>query len=192
MRTIHFAAATALALASAPASAEPYVLDKSHAVISFTVDHLGFSSTKGVFQEFDAEISFDPEAVEDSSVRFVIQAASVNTFWPARDKHIRDADFLHVEEYPEIVFVSTKITPAGGETAKIEGDLTIRGETRPMVFEATLNKIGPSPFDPSKTIAGFDITGVIDRTDFGINYAAPAVGTEIPVTISLEMSPASS
>ncbi len=183
------AAAAAIALAG-PAAAEPYVLDKSHAHVKFSVDHLGFSATQGVFREFDAEIDFDPENVEAAEVRFVIQAASVDTFWEARDKHIRNADFLNVAEYPEIVFASTKVVQTGEETAEITGDLTIRDVTKEVTFQATLNKIGPSPFDPDKQVAGFRAVGQIDRTEFGIDYAAPAVGAIIPVEIHLEMSPA--
>ena len=114
------AAALGLVLAGpALAEPEPYVVDKSHAFVTFTVDHLGFSEVQGMFQEFDADIRLDPEAVETSSVRFVIDAASINTFWPERDKHIRGEDFLHVAEYPEIVFESTDITPTGGDTADV-------------------------------------------------------------------------
>src|SRR6056297_2273735 len=105
-RSLVVPAALAGLFLAIPAAAQPYVLDKSHAVISFTVDHLGFSDVKGVFQEFDAEIQLDPDAVENSSVRFVIDAASVNTFWPKRDEHIRGEDFLNVDAYPNIVFES--------------------------------------------------------------------------------------
>ena len=190
-RSLVVPAALAGLFLAIPAAAQPYVLDKSHAVISFTVDHLGFSDVKGVFQEFDAEIELDPDAVENSSVRFVIDAASVNTFWPKRDEHIRGEDFLNVDAYPNIVFESTEITPTGGDTADVRGNLTIRDMTREVTFQAELNKMGPSPFDPDKTIAGFTVAGEIDRTEFGVDYAAPAVGAVIPVTISLEMSPAS-
>ncbi|MEL6219402.1 MAG: YceI family protein [Pseudomonadota bacterium] len=185
------AAALALAVATAgSAVAEPYVLDKSHAHVKFSVDHLGFSLTHGQFREFDAEIDFDPEAVETSSVRFVIEAASVDTFWAKRDEHIRSKDFFDVENHPQITFASTAITPTGAETADITGNLTIRGVTQEVTLAATLNKLGPSPFNPEKTVAGFAVTGEIDRTTFGITYAAPAVGTIIPVEIHLEMSPA--
>jgi len=176
---------------AAPALAEPSVLDKSHAHVTFTVDHLGFSKVAGQFREFDAEIDFDPDAVENTQLRFVIQAASIDTFWTKRDEHIRGSDFLDVENHPEIVFEATSVTPTGADTADVTGDLTIRGVTEEVNFEATLNKMGPSPFDATKTIAGFTVTGEIDRTAFGVTYAAPAVGTIIPVEIHLEMSPAS-
>ncbi|MEL6266716.1 MAG: YceI family protein [Pseudomonadota bacterium] len=183
------AVAAPLALAL-PATAAEQALDKSHTTISFEVSHLGFSTTHGVFREMDADIEFDPEAVEETSVRFVVQAASIDTFWAKRDEHLRNADFFNVEEYPTIEFVSTEVTPTGSDTATVEGDLTILGVTKPVSFEATLNKLGPSPFNPDKQVAGFTVTGEIDRTEFGMTYGAPAVGAVIPIRVDLEISPA--
>ena len=191
MRLSAIALSAALSLAAlSPAAAAPYVLDKSHAHIKFSVDHLGFSTTHGQFRKFDAQINFDPDAVEETQVRFTIDAASVDTFWEARDEHLRKADFFDVENHPEIVFESTSVKPTGADTADVTGNLTIIGETREVTLQAKLNKMGPSPVAPDKTVAGFTITGEIDRTAFGMSYAAPAVGTVIPVQIDLEMSPA--
>lgn len=188
-RAIALSAALAFATAS-PASAEPYVLDKSHAQITFTASHLGFSTVHGQFREFDAQIDFNPEMVEQTRVRFVIQTASVDTLWPARDEHLRSPEFFDSENHPEMIFESTTVVPTGGQTARVDGNLTIRGVTKEVSFDAELNQIGPSPFDPTKTIAGFTATGEVDRTLFGMDYAAPAVSAIIPVRIDLEMSPA--
>ncbi len=173
------------------ASAEPYTLDKSHAHVKFEVGHLGFSTTHGQFRKFDADIDFDAGNVEATKVTFTIDASSVDTLWDARDKHIRGADFLDVANHPEITFVSTAVAPTGTDTADITGDLTIRGVTQPITLQAKLNKLGPSPFNPKQTVAGFTVTGEIDRTSFGINYAAPAVSAIMPIRIDLEMSPGS-
>ncbi|MEM7239366.1 MAG: YceI family protein [Pseudomonadota bacterium] len=187
------AAAAAILLVSQalaqPASAAPYALDRSHAHVTFTVDHLGFSTVHGQFREFEAEIEFVPDRVEDSKVRFVIQTDSVDTFWPERDKHLRSKDFFNSDQFPEILFESTAIVPNGADTAKVTGNLEMVGETREVTLDVKLNRMGPSPFDPSKTIAGFEVTGVIDRSQFGINFAAPAVGVMIPIRIDLEISP---
>lgn len=184
--------AASLALLAAPTlAAEPWTLDKSHAHVAFSADHLGFSMVQGQFREFDAEIMFDPENIEASSVSFTINAASVDTFWPERDQHIRSADFLNVEAHPTITFVSTAIEQTGENTATITGDLTIVGETREVTFEAVLNRIAPSPFQPDKTIAGFTVTGEIVRADFGVTYGGDAFAARVPVRIDLEISPAS-
>lgn len=185
------AAALAATLIAAPAAlAEPYVIDKSHAHVTFTVDHLGFSTVHGHFRSFDAEIDFDPGRVEATSVVFTIDAASVDTFWEARDNHVRGKDFLDIANHPTIVFRSTSVTPTGADTATVIGDLTIRDVTQEITLEAKLNRLGPSPFNPQQTVAGFTATGEIDRTAFGVSYAAPAVGVTVPIRIDLEMSPA--
>lgn len=184
------AAALAAAALARPAAAEPYLLDKSHAAITFSVDHLGFSWIQGRFRAFDAQIDFDPDAVEETRLRFVIDPASVDTDWAKRDEHLRSADFFDVENHPEIVFVSTAVNPTGAEQAEIAGELTIKGITRPVLFEAELNRIGPSPLT-RRTTAGFTATGVIDRTEFDLGYAAPEVGAEVPVRIDVEILPAS-
>ena len=180
-------AAFALGLVGA-AQAETYTLDKSHTAIHFTVDHVGYSLTHGFFTEFDAEIEYDIDKPEDSSVVFTIDATSVNTLWPARDKHVRAKDFLDVRKHAEIVFESKEIEVTGEDTAKLTGDLTIVGVTKEQEFEVLLRKSAPSPFDSKMMVVGFQVTGVIDRTDFGISYAVPAVGAGIPVQIDLEIN----
>ena len=191
MRFASLALAAALIFAAPVAQADTYVLDKSHAHVTFEVGHLGFSTVHGQFRTFDANISFDPGNVEGTQVSFTIDAASVDTFWEARDNHIRGKDFLDVANHPQITFVTTSVSPTGADTADINGNLTIRGVTQPITLQGKLNKLGPSPFNPNQTIAGFTVTGQIDRTQYGVNYAAPAVSAIIPIRIELEMSPAS-
>jgi polyisoprenoid-binding protein YceI len=188
-RTAFLGAILALAL-GAGVRAEPYVVDKSHAAMTFMANHLGFSVVHGVFRDFDAQIDFDPQAVERTRVRFVVRTESVETFWPARDADLRGPNFFDVERFPEMVFESTSVSPTGRDTAEIKGNLTLRGITRPITLEAKLNKLGPSPFNPRLEIAGFTVTGQVRRTDFGMNFAAPAIGAMIPIRVDLEMSPA--
>ena len=190
MRLLPLLIAATLATSPIAALAAPQVLDKSHAHVTFSVGHLGFSTVHGQFRKFDASIDFDPGNVEATSVSFEIDAASVDTFWEARDKHIRSKDFFDVTNHPKITFTSSAVTPTGPDTADVAGDLTLRGVTKPVVFKAILNKLGPSPFNPNQTIAGFTIEGEIDRTEFGVSYAAPAVSAIIPIKVELEISPA--
>lgn len=183
-------AVAGLAAATLPAAAEPYKLDKSHAAVTFTVGHLGFSTTHGFFRSFDADIDFDPDSMETSSVNFTIDAASVDTLWEARDKHVKSKDFLNVEAHPTITFVSKKVVLTSAETATVTGDLTLIGETHEETFDVRLNKIGPSPFNPALQIAGFAVSGEIDRTKYGMGYGAPAIGGVISLQVDLEISPA--
>ena len=179
----------AAAFLAPAAMAAPYVVDKSHAAITFSVDHLGFSAVHGWFREFDAQIDFDPKAVEDTRVRFVIDVSSIDTNWDRRDEDLLGPNFFNVEQFSEIIFESTRVTPTGTDTAEIIGNLTIRDVTRPVTLEAELNRLAPSPLT-RKEVAGFTVTGTIDRTDFDMSYATPGIGAEVPIRIELEMSPA--
>lgn len=185
------ALATTLAFTPLAAISAPWTVDKSHTQITFSVAHLGFSNTHGIFREFEADVSFDPEAIEATEVTFTIDASSIDTFWEARDTHVRNADFLNVAEHPSITFASTSVEKTGDDTATVTGDLTILGVTKPVSFAAKLNKLGPNPFNPDLQVAGFTLTGEVDRTEFGMGFGAPAIGAVIPITIDLEMSPAS-
>lgn len=190
MRLTRFASiAAATVLAATPLAAAPWQIDKSHAHVSFSVDHLGFSVTQGQFRSFDAEIDFDPENMETASVAFTIDASSVDTGWEKRDAHIKAADFLDVENHGTITFVSKSVRLTGDNTAEVTGDVTIKGVTHEETFAATLRRLAPSPFNPDLTIAGFVVEGELDRTKYGIAYGAPAIGTVMPVRIDLEISP---
>lgn len=184
------AAAVAAAPLAPALAADPWRIDKSHAHVTFQADHLGFSMVQGQFREFDADIRFDPENIEATEIAFTIKTASVDTFWPDRDRHIRSADFLNADAHPEITFVSTAVRKTGEDTADVTGDLTMVGQTRPVTFRARLVKIGPSPFNPALTIAGFVAEGEIVRADWGITFGGDAFAARVPVRIDLEMSPA--
>jgi len=188
MRRAASYAFAAFAFALPADAADRWVVDKSHAHVTFMADHLGFSVVHGQFREFDADIAFDPERIEDTRVSFTIKAESIDTFWPRRDEHIRSADFLNVAEHPEITFVSTAVTRTGDSTATVTGDLTMIGETRPVTFEATLNKLGANPFT-NQPLAGFTVTGEIRRADWGMSYGGDAFAAVIPVRVDLELTP---
>jgi len=192
MRPILRLAAFALALSTplAPVAAEPWTIDRDHAYVSFRASHLGFSDVLGLFREFEADIDFDPEAVEAASVAFRIAADSVETFHDRRDDHLRSEDFLDAANHPEIVFVSREVRLTSADTAEVVGDLTIRGVTHEETFAVTLNRIGPSPFDRELTIAGFRIEGEIDRRRYGSTFGAPAIGALVPIVMEFEASPA--
>ena len=180
----------AATLAAQPAlAAEKWVIDKGHASITFKADHLGFSVAHGRFHTFDADILFDPDNLAATELSVTIDAASVDTAWPDRDRHIRSRDFLNVAEYPEITFVSTSVRKTGEATAEVTGDLTMIGQTREVTFTATLNRLAPSPFNPNQTIAGFVVEGVIERAQWGMTFGGAAFAQFVPVRIDVEMSP---
>lgn len=173
-----------------PAAAEPWRIDRDQAHVTFMVDNLGFSTTHGQFRAFDAEIDFDPNNVEAASVVFTLAAGSVDTNSAERDGHLKSPEFLDAAKFPDIVFRSTKVRLTSPATAEITGEMTIRGVTREEVFEATLVRFAPNPFDPASELAGFRAEGVLNRLDYGVSYGAPAIGAEVRMRVDLQISPA--
>lgn len=184
-------AALAGLMLALPASAQRYVVDPDHTAITFQMSHLGFSTFHGRFSSYRFEIDFDPEDIEDARVRVEIDAASIDTGSVTRDRHARDfPDLLNVEEFPVITFVSTDVELTSAETVRLTGDLTIRDITRPVTFDVRLNARGVTPLSQGLEVIGLTATGVVDRTEFGMGFAAPAVTARIPVRIDLEILPA--
>lgn len=184
-------AALLVAFTAAPlaAHAEPvaYTLDKSHTSITFSVDHFGFSTVHGRFDDFSGTITLDQQKPENSKVAFTVKAASVDTQWAKRDEHLRSADFFNVAKFPDITFTSTKVVLDKDDKneADVTGNLTLLGVTKPVTFEVELRKLEKSPISQKMT-AGFKVEGKIKRTDFGMSTYAPMVGDEIPLRIDAE------
>ncbi|MEQ8964797.1 MAG: YceI family protein [Azospirillaceae bacterium] len=183
------ASATALAPATAVAESQAFAFDKSHTHILFFVDHLGFSAVQGEFLDYEGELTLDTEDPANSSVAVTIDVASLDSGHPPRDEHLLDADFFDAEAYPEMTFASTRVEPTGEDTALVHGDLTIKGVTRPVVLDTRLNGLGPNPFAPDQTIAGFSATTEIARSDFGMDFGLPAIGDTVEIRIEIEASP---
>lgn len=181
------AAALFAALSVSGASAAPWTLDKTHSLVSFTVNHFGFSDVLGVFRTIDGTVDYDPEKPAETKVSFEIDAASVDTFFVDRDEHLRKPDFFNVAEFPKITFVSTAVEPTGENTAKVTGDLTLLGQTHSETFEARIVQHDLSPISQTDTL-GVEVLGVIDRTKYGMGTYAPAIGAEIPVRVTLELT----
>src|SRR5690606_1261386 len=131
---------TALGVAgimSLPAAADTYQIDTegAHASINFAVQHLGYSWLVGRFDNFSGEFTYDPKKVESSKINVTIDTKSVNSNHAERDKHLRSADFLNVDKFPEAKFVSTKIVKDDDNEFDIVGDLTLNGVTKSVTIE---------------------------------------------------------
>lgn len=178
-----------LALAPA-AAADPFDVDKDHSVLAFSIDHLGYNLVRGVFREFEAEIDLDPDDIEATSLVVRIDAASVDTFSATRDQHLREfPELLGVAANPLITFRSTDVRQTSAETAVVTGDLTMRGITLPVSFDLRLNQRGANPLSGGREWFGFSGAGSLDRTEFGMDFAAPAVGAEVAFTIDTIIYP---
>ena len=166
-------------------AAEKYTLDSSHSQVVFSYDHLGFSTTYGMFSGFEGEIMFDRDNPAASSVQVSMPVKSMFTGWQEREAHFFSADFFDAQDDDMITFVSTGIEVTGDSTALITGDLTMNGVTQPVVLDATLNQTGTHPM-AGQEWAGFDATTTLKRSDFGLGLFAPAVSDEVEVRISIE------
>ena len=187
MKTLTLAAALSMA-ASLSLAADKYVLDASHSQVVFSYNHLGASTTFGMFSGFEGEITFDKEDPANSSVAVSMPLKSMFTGWEAREAHFMSGDFFGAEDGDLVSFTSTSIEVTGEETALITGDLTMNDITKPVVLDAKLNLVGEYPFGPNqgKGWAGFDATTTLLRSDFGVGAFAPNVSDEVEVQISIE------
>ena len=184
MKTLALAAALT-AVAGFAAAAEKYVLDSSHSQVVFSYDHLGYSTTFGMFSGFEGEIMFDQENPANSSVTVSMPTKSMFTGWEKREAHFMSDAFFDATDDDMITFTSTSIEVTGENTAMITGDLTMNDVTKEVVLDAVLNQVGTHP-QANKPWAGFDATTTLIRSDFGLGLAAPFVGDEVEVRISIE------
>ena len=186
MKSILLAGGLALGLA-APAMAAPekYVLDPSHSQIVFTYNHLGYSTTTGMFSGFEGEIMFDQEDPAASSVTVSFPVTTMITGWADRQAHFMSVDFFDAADDELVTFASTGIEVTGEKTAKITGDLTLNGITKPVVLDAVLNQTGDHPM-ANKPWAGFSATTTLLRSDYGLGKFAPVIGDEVALEISIE------
>ena len=161
---LHFAAAT-------PARAQDkLIMDKSHFLVGFEVEHLGLSRIVGRFNDAAGELTFDAKNPVAAKLKVVVQTATIDTNFKARDEHLRKADFFDVEKHPTMVFESTKVEIAGDKIGKVEGNLTIKGVTKPVVLEVKARDSKPYPLPAYKglPVSGFEATGKVNREDFGV------------------------
>lgn len=169
----------------ASAATEKFELDKPHTQIIFSVNHLGFSTSYGKFVDYAGEINLDQQEPKNSNVDVTIQTASLDMGDEKWDTHLKSADFFDVEKYPTMTFKSTNVDVTGDKTANVTGDLTLHGVTKPVTLAVTYNGTGKHPMmDRQET--GFEATGKIKRSDFGMGYGIPAVGDDVNIIISVE------
>jgi len=157
--------------ASHIANAAEYVLDikGAHAFINFKANHLGYSWLTGRFNKFDGKFSYDANNIEATKIEVNIDPASIDSNHAARDKHLRNDDFLYVDKYPTSKFVSTKVVDKGNGKIEVIGDFTLRGVTRSIVIDAEKIGEGKDPWGGYR--AGFAGTTTIDVGDYDFKAA---------------------
>ena len=166
-----------------------FALDPYHTRVGFSARHLMVSKVRGEFREVSGTITVPADPLK-TSAEVVIKAASIDTRVEMRDNHIRSADFLDAEKYPDISFRSTGVARHNGTKLTVAGDLTIKDVTRPVELTAEFEGVTTSPAAAGgKQVIGFSITGEIDREDWGITYnmALEAGGFMVSKTIGIEI-----
>lgn len=189
MRTFKAFLFAGLLGATALAQAAPvtYKLDPGHTMVLFSWSHFGFSHPTANLGLGQGTLVFDPQHPEQASVEVTLPMSGLDTHVPALDEHLAKPDFLDSAKYPLATYKSTRVEPLGKDRFRITGDLMVHGVTHPVVLDATLNKIGKHPMSGKPSI-GFDATGVLKRSDFGVAAYVPNVGDEISLRITTEGS----
>ncbi|WP_108260319.1 YceI family protein [Mangrovicoccus ximenensis] len=190
MKTFLLATALSAAAATGAMAAETYTVDTTHAQIVYNYNHLGFSTTYGMFSDITGEIQFDEADPAASSVSVTFPVASLFTGDDERTTHFKTDDFFGAEANPEATFTSTAIEVTGENTANITGDLTLNGITKPVTLETTMTQMGEHPM-AGKPWIGFNASTTIIRSDFDMGMFAPYVSDEVEVFISIEAMDAS-
>jgi polyisoprenoid-binding protein YceI len=163
-------------------------VDTAHSAVTFTARHMMVTKVRGRFKDFSADIVIGEDPLQ-STVNATVQMASIDTGDSGRDDHLRTNDFFDIENHPTMTFRSTSLEGSGDEY-KLNGDLTIRGVTRPVTFDLEVGGAGKDPWGNTKS--GFTATGTINRKDFGVEWNAPLetggvlVGDKVTIEIDIE------
>jgi len=163
-----------------------YSLDLSHAYITFSYSHMGFSTPNIGFRDFDASLMLDSDRLENSSIEVVINADSIESLKDDFNGHLKSGDFFDTGNFPQATFSSTKIESTGADTFNVTGNLTIKDVTKPVTLAATLNKAAMHPMQKVPTV-GFSAQTTIMRSDFGLDRYVPNVGDEVTIHVTVEM-----
>lgn len=165
-----------------------WTIDPTHSEVGFSVRHLAISKVKGKFEQFDATF-VTGETPLDSTVSATADVASINTNQADRDGHLRTGDFFAAEEFPQLTFVSTGTRENNGDFL-VDGDLTMRGVTKPVTFEFEFGGFGEDAYGNYK--AGFTAKTVVKREDFGLTWNAPLekggllLGSDVTINIDVQ------
>jgi len=193
---LHSAAALMLLCVQAFAADLPagsYTLDKSHASLLFRVNHMGFSNYTARFTRFDAKLQLDPANPVAARLEANVDVTSLETDFPTPkvvdfNAELRGPDWLDAGKFPQMTYRSTKVEMTGTTTARIHGDLTLHGVTKPVILEATFNGgySGMPQFDPNARV-GFSAKGALKRSEFGVANGIPAPGSTMGVSDNVDV-----
>jgi polyisoprenoid-binding protein YceI len=179
-----------LLAASWAGAAEVYDIDPAHSTVGFKIKHLGITTVPGKFSKFKGTVTLDKRVSTSAQVEAVIETASIDTGIADRDKHLKSPDFFDVEKFPEIRFVSTKVSPMKDDKFVMEGDLTMHGVTKPVRLDAVFGGEAKDPWGGRR--AACSATGTLNRKVFGLTWnkvletGGLLVGEQVQIVIEVE------
>lgn len=189
MKTKLLSISIVAALFASSAMAADYEVDAAHSHVGFSIRHI-VSKVPGFFKDYNGTFNFDEKNPEKSKAKFEIKTASINTGNVKRDDHLRNEDFFDAKKYPSIQFESKKVTSLGGNKYKLEGDMTMRGVTKPVSFDVEYTGAAKDPWGNMK--AGFSATAQIKRKDWGLSWnkaldnGGLVLGEDVTITVEVE------
>ncbi|MFC3069272.1 YceI family protein [Phenylobacterium soli] len=185
LAAVAFSAPSFAQLVREPAAVQAgtYKVEPNHTRVLFAVNHMGFSTWYGNFTHASGGLTLDPAKPEASSLSVTVPTASVETTNTVLDGELKSADWLDAAKYPTVSFKSSKVTLTGPGQADVAGELTLHGVTKPVVLHAKFNGAGVNPLDKAYTV-GFEVSGKIKRSDFGVTKYVPLIGDDVDMIIS--------
>ena len=167
----------------AAVQAGAYDVEPYHTRVLFSVSHLGFTTWYGEFTNVSGSLNLDPGKPAGSALEIHIPVGTVSTTNAKLDGDLKSDAWFDAAQFPEIVFKSTKVTETGKDAAKVTGDLTFHGVTRPVTLAVKFNAAGANPMTKKYTV-GFEVSGKIKRSDFGVKTYIPLIGDDVDLIIS--------
>ena len=168
-----------------------WAVDNVHSNVKFSVAHLVISEVEGSFKMYEGTVEAARPDFTDASIEFTVDINSINTDNEGRDKHLKSDDFFNTEKYPKAHFKSSSFKKLDDRNYTLEGNLTMRGVTKPVIFAVTYGGTMKDPY--GNTRSGFKATTVINRFDFGLKWNAlteaggAMVGKDVTLTLNLEL-----
>jgi len=186
--TMHKSLITALvisvALPMSAFAADSYTVDSNHTFPHFSINHLGFSTLQGRFDQTSGTVTLD-RAAKTGSVNISIESGSVSTGYVKRDEHLKSPDFFNAAEFPAITYKSTAMHFKGDKPVSVDGNLTIMGVTKPVTLTIDAFNCGTNPMN-KKDECGAGASAQIKRSDFGVKYGLPVIGDDVKLVFEVE------
>ncbi len=168
-----------------------WTIDPAHTLIGFKIKHLVISTVKGRFNEFSGMVETEDDSFDNALIEFTANTASISTNNEARDNHLRSPDMFDSSKFPEMKFTSTSFKKSSDDKFKVVGDLTIKGVTKSVSFDASFEGIVMGLY--GKRVAAFSLSGIVNRQDFGVSWNAImetgglVVANEVNLDIEVEL-----